>query len=241
MLSAYWPDPHVPPEQRGRGSRARSTRFNTWFDRQAERLQDGDRLGARSPLGDGRRSRCCRSSARSRCRRSASSAAAFFPVTDDSEFNITLETPPGSNLAVHAAEGRGSGAAGARAAGGGLHLHDDRRHDRRGRRGHRLRAPDAEARRATAARRWSSRSCAQELSRLGGVTASITTSGFGDLKQIQLQLVGPDTRELQQLADRVLGARQGSARRRRRRALDAAARSRSSTCSSTARSPARSA
>ena len=61
-------------------------------------LQEGDRLGARSPLVDGRRSRCCRSSARWRCRRSGFVGGGFFPVTDDSEFNITLETPPGSNL-----------------------------------------------------------------------------------------------------------------------------------------------
>src|SRR5690242_8043314 len=35
MLSAYWPDPHVPPEQRGFITRTLD-RFNAWFDRQAD-------------------------------------------------------------------------------------------------------------------------------------------------------------------------------------------------------------
>jgi HAE1 family hydrophobic/amphiphilic exporter-1 len=43
----------------------------------------------------------------------------------------------------------------------------------------------------------------RELTRLTGVTASISTGSFGDQKQIQLQLRGPDTRELARLADRV--------------------------------------
>ena len=53
MLSAYWADPHIADGAADRGSRACSGRFNDWFDRQAEPLQAGDRLGARSPLRDG--------------------------------------------------------------------------------------------------------------------------------------------------------------------------------------------
>ena len=72
-------------------------RFNDWFDRQADRYKARDRLGARPPLRWSR-SRSLRSSARWRCRRSAFVGGGFFPVTDDSEFAIALETPPGSNL-----------------------------------------------------------------------------------------------------------------------------------------------
>jgi hydrophobic/amphiphilic exporter-1 (mainly G- bacteria), HAE1 family len=43
-----------------------------------------------------------------------------------------------------------------------------------------------------------------ELSRLAGATASITTSGFGDQKQILIQVMGRDSRELQKVADQVL-------------------------------------
>jgi HAE1 family hydrophobic/amphiphilic exporter-1 len=48
-----------------------------------------------------------------------------------------------------------------------------------------------------------------EFSRLGGVTASISTGGFGDQKQIQLQLQGPDTRQLAKLADQVAAVVRG--------------------------------
>ena len=43
-----------------------------------------------------------------------------------------------------------------------------------------------------------------ELTRLAGATASITTSGFGDQKQILIQVMGRDSRQLQQIADQVL-------------------------------------
>ena len=74
MLSAYWPDPHVPPEQRFFITRWLD-RFNAWFDRQAERYKRviGWALDHRWTMVVPRGRR--RSSARSRCRRSASSAA----------------------------------------------------------------------------------------------------------------------------------------------------------------------
>jgi hydrophobic/amphiphilic exporter-1 (mainly G- bacteria), HAE1 family len=42
------------------------------------------------------------------------------------------------------------------------------------------------------------------LSRLAGATASITTSGFGDQKQILIQVTGRESQQLQQIADQVL-------------------------------------
>ena len=39
MLSAYWADPHRPPEERGRLTRLLD-RFNAWFNRLAERYKD---------------------------------------------------------------------------------------------------------------------------------------------------------------------------------------------------------
>ena len=52
MLSAYWPDPHLPLERRPLISRLLG-RFNHWFDRQAERYKTRDRVGARPSLRDG--------------------------------------------------------------------------------------------------------------------------------------------------------------------------------------------
>ena len=39
MLSAYWPDPHTPMEQRIVHLARLLDRFNRWFDRQAERYK----------------------------------------------------------------------------------------------------------------------------------------------------------------------------------------------------------
>ena len=53
MLSAYWPDPHMPMERRPWISRVLG-RFNDWFDRRAEGYKQRDRVGARPPLCDDR-------------------------------------------------------------------------------------------------------------------------------------------------------------------------------------------
>ena len=74
MLSAYWPDPHMPMHERPWISRLLG-RFNDWFDRQAERYKRviGWALDHRFAMV-GSPSR--RSSARWRCRRWGWSAAA---------------------------------------------------------------------------------------------------------------------------------------------------------------------
>ena len=199
MLSAYWPDPHYPIERRWWISRVLA-RFNAWFDRQAERYKTviawaldhrwsmvalavlafvgALALPALGFIG-----------------------GSFFPVTDDSEFNIALETPPGSNLAytrVKAAEaarrarekpevaytyttigGRGEAVDEATVFVKLTPKHERARHQS---------DVSAELRR--------------ELAQVAGVTASIST-GFGDgRKQIQLQLQGPDVAQLVQLAER---------------------------------------
>ena len=193
MLSAYWPDPHMPMEQRLVLSRMLG-RFNDWFDRQAERYKRGDRLGARPPLRDGRCWRSRRSSARWRCRRSGMVGGGFLPETDDSEFLINIETPPGSNLDYTQAEGRGSGARWRGRMPEVLYTYTTiGGRTGVGRRGHRLREA---ARRRPSAQRQQPEIEAElraELVRLGGVTASIGSGNFENQKQIQLQLSGPDS------------------------------------------------
>ncbi len=202
MLSAYWPDPHVPPEQRNVITRLLD-RFNGWFDRQADNYKiligwaldhrwkmvflavvtfvGALALPAMGIVG-----------------------GEFFPVTDDSEFNVSLDTPPGSNLdytQVKAEEvarqartksevlytyttiGGQTGSVDE----GTVYVRLKPKHERE-------RSQNdvaAELRR--------------DLSKLGGATASITTSGFGDQKQILIQIMGRESKVLQQLADRVLG------------------------------------
>jgi HAE1 family hydrophobic/amphiphilic exporter-1 len=200
MLSAYWPDPHYPVEERPWLSRL-LVRFNKWFDRQAERYKSviawaldhrwsmvalaalafvgALALPALGVIG-----------------------GSFFPVTDDSEFVVTLETPPGSNLAyttLKATEvarlarskpevaytyttvgGRGEAVDEATVFVKLTPKHERERHQA---------DVSAELRR--------------EVGQLAGVTGSISTGFGGGQKQIQLQLQGPETAKLQELADRV--------------------------------------
>ena len=164
----------------------------------------------------------------------------FFPVTDESEFNVSLDTPPGSNLEytkVKAEEvariarskpeviytyttiGGQTGSVDE----GTVYVRLKPKHDRE-----RSQNDVAAGLRA-------------ELARLAGATASITTSGFGDQKQILIQVTGP------RLARAAEGRRPGAGRWCRRCPARStsisrrAARSRSSRSSSIARWPARSA
>ena len=200
MLSAYWPDPEVPEAQQNWITRT-LTRFNRWFDRQAENykrligwaldhrwsmvaLALASFLGALALPAFG------------------ILGGSFFPVQDVSEFTVMIETPPGSNLEytrlkaeevarlarakpevayTYTTVGGRSGAVDE----GSVYVRLTPRSER-----DRHQEDISTEMRA-------------ELTRLGGVTASIGTGSFGNQKQIQLQLRGPDVRQLSQLADAV--------------------------------------
>jgi HAE1 family hydrophobic/amphiphilic exporter-1 len=202
MLSAYWPDPHVPPEQRWFITRWLD-RFNAWFDGQADAYKRliGWALDHRWKMG---------------FLAIASFAGAlalpatgivggeFFPVTDDSEFNISLDTPPGSNLdytkvkaeeVARIARSKPEVLYTYTTVGGQTGSVDE------GTVYVRLKPKDERER----SQNDVAASLREELARLGGATASITTSGFGDQKQILIQVMGPDSGELQRIADRVQG------------------------------------
>ena len=201
MLSAYWPDPHVPMAQRSFISRALG-RFNDWFNRQADRYKRiigwalrhrfamvliavGSFAGAIAMpalgfLGGG-----------------------FFPVQDVSEFVIQIETPPGSNLAYTLGKAE-EAATLARSVPevaytyttiGGLTGAVDE-----GMIYVRL-VPKADRARhqetiASALR--------DQMKNIGGVTASISSGRFDNQKQIQVQVRGPDMTELGRIADQAL-------------------------------------
>jgi HAE1 family hydrophobic/amphiphilic exporter-1 len=97
MLSAYWPDPHRPLEQRPFFSRLLG-RFNLWFDRRAE--------GYKHVIAWALDHRVAMVSLAILTFVGALAlpamgliGAGFVPEMDNSEFQIDLETPPGSNLA----------------------------------------------------------------------------------------------------------------------------------------------
>ncbi|HEY6615112.1 MAG TPA: efflux RND transporter permease subunit, partial [Vicinamibacterales bacterium] len=97
MLSAYWPDPHLPMERRPLISRLLG-RFNHWFDRQAERYKTViawalDHRFAMVSLAIATFVGALALPAMGIV------GAGFVPEMDNSEFAVDIETPPGSNLA----------------------------------------------------------------------------------------------------------------------------------------------
>ncbi|MEO5897628.1 MAG: efflux RND transporter permease subunit [Vicinamibacterales bacterium] len=200
MLSAYWPDPHYPIGQRPWISRLLA-RFNQWFDRQAERYKSVIAWAL-----DHRWSMVALALAAFVGALALPAlgflGGSFFPVTDDSEFNISLETPPGSNLAyttlkaqevARLARTKPEVAYTYTTIGGRGDAVDE------GTVFVKLTPKDQRDRHQSVV----SAELRRQLASLAGVTASIST-GFGDgQKQIQLQLQGPDAVALQKLADRV--------------------------------------
>src|SRR5690349_415740 len=96
MLSAYWPDPHTPMAQRSFLSRGLG-HFNDWFNRQADRYKRVitwalDHRLAMAALALGTFVIAIAMPALGYL------GGEFFPVSDNSEFSIAIETPPGSNL-----------------------------------------------------------------------------------------------------------------------------------------------
>jgi HAE1 family hydrophobic/amphiphilic exporter-1 len=101
MLSAYWPDPHVPEEKKGWVTRTLD-KFNRWFDRQAERYR-----GVIAWALDHRWKVSLMAMATFfialampmiTIGNNALVGVSFFPEDDNAELNIIVETPPGSNL-----------------------------------------------------------------------------------------------------------------------------------------------
>jgi HAE1 family hydrophobic/amphiphilic exporter-1 len=198
MLSAYWPDPHLPMEKRAWMSRQLG-RFNDWFNRQADRYKSviswalrhrfamvllavGSFVGALAMPAMG------------------FLGGEFFPISDNSEFSVSVETPPGSNLAytsrkmeevsalarnipgvshTYATIGGSSGAVDE----GRVYVALTPKHTR------------------DLHQESIARMLRQRLNQIGGATASIQTSGFDNQKQIQVQIRGPETDVLTRLAD----------------------------------------
>jgi HAE1 family hydrophobic/amphiphilic exporter-1 len=198
MLSAYWPDPHLRMEDRPWISRMLG-RFNDWFNRQADRYKKliGWALDHRLAMAALALASFVGALALPAM---GIVGGAFFPDSDESEFLINIETPPGSNLQYTIVKSE-EAARLARAMpevqytystlGGRTGSVDEgivyvRLHPK-GERSRRQ--PEIEA------------ALRQELVRLGGVVASIGSGNFENAKQIQLELQGPDSRELTRLAE----------------------------------------
>ena len=96
MLSAYWPDPQLEAHERRNPIARALDRFNMWFDRQADRYKSVIAWAL-----DHRWTMIALAAASfvfAIALQILVGGFAFVPVTDQSELNIAIETPPGSNL-----------------------------------------------------------------------------------------------------------------------------------------------
>lgn len=208
MLSAYWPDPHVPMERRAWLSRVLG-RFNRWFNRQADRYKQviAWALDHRvSMIGIG----TLFFFGALALPALGIIGGAFFPVQDVSEFNVVIETPPGSNLAytrlkteevarlarskpevayTYASVGGSGGLGGSSGAvdEATIYVRLVPRHER------------------SRHQEEIAQELRREVKQIGGVTAWISSDMFANQKQIQVQLQGPEIDVLNALASRIAG------------------------------------
>ena len=202
MLSAYWPDPHTPIEQRSFISRGLD-RFNRWFDRQADNYKRVIGWALRHRLS------MVMLAVGSFVFALAMPAlgylgGGFFPVQDVSEFIVQIETPPGSSLDYTRRKAE-EAAALARAKTGEVQytyttiggmtgaVDEGSVYVRLTPKAERARHQDTIA-----------GELRQEYLKLGGVTASISSGRLDNQKQIQVQVRGADTQELTRIAEEVI-------------------------------------
>jgi HAE1 family hydrophobic/amphiphilic exporter-1 len=203
MLSAYWPDPHLPLERRWWISRLLA-RFNDWFNRQADRYKVVIRWAlahrlAMVLLAVGSFAGALAMPALGLL------GGEFFPISDNSEFTVSVQTPPGSNLSytsqkmneVSSLAREIPGVSHTYATIGGTSGSVDE--------GRLYVALTPKATRDLH-QETIARTLRQRLRGVGGATASIQTSGFDDQKQIQVQIRGPEIDVLTDLADRLTAA-----------------------------------
>jgi HAE1 family hydrophobic/amphiphilic exporter-1 len=205
MLSAYWPDPQVEKGERtGRVARTLGA-FNRWFDRQADRYK-----GVVAWALDHRWTMIALATLSfvgAIALQATLGGAGFVPVSDRSEVNLIVQTPPGSSLdytrrkveeATAVVRAHPEVAYAYASIGTPIPLQTpgvDQAlvYIRLVPKGRRALSQDELG---TALRR--------ELKAVAGAEISVFTSGFGGaFKSIQLELRGPDSRVLTQYAERV--------------------------------------
>jgi len=203
MLSAYWADPQLEAHERRNPIARALERFNEWFDRQAERYKGLiawalDHRWTMIALAAG-------SFVFAIVLQIVIGGFGFVPVSDNSELNIAIETPPGSSLDyttlkaeevarmirarpevqyTYTTVGSSTGSGAVDNASIYVHLTPKR------------------------ARKLSQDELGQIVRRqmrsIGGATAYTFASGFGGAqKQLQLQLQGPDQNTLNRYAEQI--------------------------------------
>jgi len=209
MLSAYWADPQLEEGQRRNPVSRLLDHFNTWFERQAEHYKRViawalDHRLAIVLIASGSMIAALALQVRF-------GGFGFVPESDRGELNISVETPPGSNLEytrIKAEEvarlarahsevaytyvtvgSSGAVIGGSAVDQAGIYVRLTPRHQRN--------VSQAEF----AAR------IRDEIRQVGGARAYVFSSGFGGTdKEMQIELRGPDARTLTELGERVAAA-----------------------------------
>ena len=203
MLSAYWADPQLEAHERRNPIARALERFNAWFDRQAERYKSliawaldhrwtMIALAAASFVG-------------AIALQVVAGGFSFVPVSDNSELNIAIQTPPGSSLDYTTLKAEeiarlirahkevsytyttvGSTTGASAFDNGSIYVRLVAKKDR-------SLSQDALG-----------QVIRKEMRTVGGATAFTFASGFGGAqKQLQLQLQGPDQSVLNAYAERI--------------------------------------
>ncbi len=203
MLSAYWADPQLEANERRNPIARALARFNIWFDRQSERYK-----GLISWALDHRWTMIMLAAGSfvfAILLQVTIGGFGFVPVSDNSELNIAIETPPGSSLDystlkaeevarmirahpeveyTYATVGSASGSGAVDNANVYVRLKP---------KNERGISQDALA-----------QILRKQMRAIGGATAYTYASGMGGAqKQLQLQLQGPDQGTLNQYAERI--------------------------------------
>jgi hydrophobic/amphiphilic exporter-1 (mainly G- bacteria), HAE1 family len=204
MLSAYWPDPQLEAHERRNALGRALDRFNVWFDRQAD--------GYKRVIGWALDHRVAMvvlalvSFAGAIVLQVTVGGGGFIPDSDRSEFDIDVQTPPGSNLDYMRLKLDELGRV-VRS-----HPEVDYTYATVGDAAGSGRVDDADiyVRLVPKSRRHASQqvfaqTIRDEISRVGGVTPYVFSNGFGDKrKQIEVQLRGTDDAVLTRFAAQVL-------------------------------------
>ena len=201
MLSAYWPDPVIEHGAK-RGPLGRAI---AWFNRGVDSLTGVYKRLIRTALNHRFAMVLIAVLAfvgALAIPRLGLVGASFFPLQDRSEFLVNLELPPGSSLEYTLEKTREAAQIAQAAEGvrytyatiGGLGdtVNKSSLYVRLTKKAERSRHQDTIANEVS-----------QRIDRLAGVVAAVGTGGFGNEKQIQLQLQGPEVAVLADLADQL--------------------------------------
>ncbi|MGE5101142.1 MAG: efflux RND transporter permease subunit, partial [Deltaproteobacteria bacterium] len=203
MLSAYWADPQLEAHERRNPIARALERFNEWFDRQADRYKGLiawalDHRWTMIALAVG-------SFVFAIVLQITIGGFGFVPVSDNSELNIAIETPPGSSLDYTTLKAEevarivrarrevlytyttvGSSTGSGAVDNGSIYVRLSPKRDR------------------SVSQDALGQVLRQQIRSIGGATAYIFASGFGGAqKQLLLQLQGPDQTILNRYAEQI--------------------------------------